>query len=282
METPYHAGELAVQSQAGVQAEAANLGNIIGATIKPAAKDFLQNQRFAIAATIDSNNVCASLLTGKPGFIQVSGDHIVNIQATIPGEALQVGLLVIDFATRRRLRINGKATRKSDDSTDIATQQVYFNCPKYIQRRHLVADDTQLPTASVQDFDSLTVKQQQWITSADTFFIASMHPESGADTSHRGGYPGFIQVVHKNLLVFPDYAGNNMFNTLGNIALHPNSGLLFIDFERGNTLQLTGEASIVWEKERLVKFQIERVRETANATNLRWQFEEYSPFNPVL
>lgn len=214
----------------------------------------------------------------------------VNIQATIPGEPLQIGLLVIDLSTRRRLRINGKATRKPDSSTDVETRQVYFNCPKYIQRRHLVTDNSQLPTTSVQDFDSLSPKHQQWITQTDTFFIASMHPESGADASHRGGYPGFVQVVNAKQLVFPDYAGNNMFNTLGNIALHPNSGLLFIDFEGGSTLQLTGTASIVWEREhtqqfsgaeRLVEFQIERVRETVNATNLRWQFSEYSPFNPV-
>lgn len=204
METPYHAGELAVQTQAKVQVEAASLGNIISATIKPAAKDFLQNQRFAIASTVVSNNVWASLLTGKPGFLQVIGDRTVNIQATICSESLQIGLLVIDLSTRRRLRINGKATRNPDGSTNIATQQVYFNCPKYIQRHYLFADDTQLSTTSVQDFASLTWKHQAWITSADTFFIASMHPESGADTSHRGGYPGFMQVVNNNLLVFPD------------------------------------------------------------------------------
>ncbi|WP_210404114.1 pyridoxamine 5'-phosphate oxidase family protein [Chroococcidiopsis sp. TS-821] len=70
--------------------------------------------------------------------------------------------------------------------------------------------------------------------------------------------------------------------TLGNIALNPNSSLLFIDFERGNTLQLTGKASIIWGKERFVEFQIEGVKETINATNLRWKLAEYSPFNPVL
>ena len=158
-----------------------------------------------------------------------------------------------------------------------------------IQRRYLV-DELQLPTPSVQDFDSLTLTQQARITSADTFFIASMHSESGADASHRGGYPGFIQVVNNNLLLFPDYIGNNMFKTLGNIALNPNSGLLFVDFECGNTLQLTGKASIIWDErtqqfsgaERLIEFQIEGVRETMNATNLRWKFAEYSPFNPVL
>ncbi|WP_322742376.1 pyridoxamine 5'-phosphate oxidase family protein [Gloeocapsopsis crepidinum] len=223
--------------------------------------------------------------------MQAIGDRIVNIQATIPGKPLRIGLLVIDLSTRKRLRINGEAIRQSDGSTDVATRQVYFNCPKYIQQRHLVVDRTQLPTASVQDFDSLNLKQQQWITQTDTFFIASMHPESGADASHRGGYPGFIQVVNEKQLIFPDYAGNNMFNTLGNIALNPNSGLLFVDFERGNTLQLIGKASIIWERERtqqfsgaerLVEFKIECVRETINATNLRWQFAEYSPFNPVL
>jgi len=89
--------------------------------------------------------------------------------------------------------------------------------------------------------------------------------------------------------VFPDYAGNNMFNTLGNISINPQAGLLFSDFERGNTLQVTGKASIIWDTEclkefagaeRLVEFQIDRVIEITDASSLGWRFVEYSPFNP--
>ena len=80
-----------------------------------------------------------------------------------------------------------------------------------------------------------------------------------------------------------------MFNTLGNLAVNPRSGLLFIDFERGHTLQLTGRAEIIWDAdrtaefvgaERLVAFEIDRVLAIANANSRHWQFVEYSPANP--
>jgi hypothetical protein len=80
-----------------------------------------------------------------------------------------------------------------------------------------------------------------------------------------------------------------MFNTLGNIAVNPKAGLLFLDFE-GGTLQLTGEARIVWDAgrvakfagaERVVEFRIQEAVDTSGAVPLRWRFEGYSPFNPA-
>lgn len=296
----YHTGELAIQARAGVQAEAQGLRKGISTIVKPAAQDFLRNQQLAIASTIDSNEqVWASLLTGEPGFIQVVSDQLVQIHATlILGEPLEknlndqpeFGLLAIDLATRRRLRLNGQAEMQPDGMIQLQTQQVYFNCPKYIQMRHV--ETHLLPTdaaSQVQSTETLTPAQQNWIAQADTFFIASFHPESGADASHRGGFPGFVRVVNSHQLVFPDYAGNNMFNTLGNLAVNPRSGLLFIDFERGHTLQLTGRAEIIWDAdrtaefvgaERLVAFEIDRVLAIANANSRHWQFVEYSPANP--
>lgn len=297
MTTIYHSGELAVQARAGVQAEAESLGKGIGASIKPAAQDFLQNQRLAIASTVGSDRVWASALTGKPGFMHVVTEQIVRINAAIvPGDPLRenllrqndIGILAIDLATRRRLRLNGKAEVQPDGSIYVYTKQVYFNCPKYIQTRYLDDDrDRQPAVPQIETSESLNRKQQQWIDRADTFFIASFHPQGGADTSHRGGYPGFVRVANHSQLVFPDYAGNNMFNTLGNISIHPQTGLLFIDFERGSTLQLTGRSAILWDTarmaefagaERLVQFEIDRILDISNAISLRWQFGKYSPF----
>jgi len=299
MTSIYHAGELAVQAQAGVQTEAARLTKIIGANISSTARDFLQAQRLAIASTVDRDGIWASLLTGKPGFVEVVAEQRVQIQTTaVPSDPLpenlsihdDIGILVIDLATRRRLRINGKAELKPNGYIDVRTQQVYFNCPKYIQVRNLKANsDRQEAVPEVQYHAALTPAQQQWIAQADTFFIASFYPQSGADVSHRGGYPGFVQVLNATELVFPDYAGNNIFNTLGNIFQYPQIGLLLLDFVRGRTLQLTGTANIIWDTnriaqflgaERLVEFQIDRVLETTNATTLRWEFGEYSPYNP--
>ncbi len=298
----YHSGELAVQSRAGVQEEAKALGKGIGSLIKPTAKDFLQHQQLAIASTIDaSDRVWASLLTGEPGFMQVLAEQIVQINPTpIPGDPLHenlrcradIGVLAIDLAARRRLRLNGKVEKLRDHSFDLQVKQAYFNCPKYIPARHLESKATEpLVTPEILHTKTLTPKQQQWIARADTFFIASFHPECGADASHRGGYPGFIRVLNDSQLVFPDYSGNNMFNTLGNIIVNPQSGLLFIDFESGNVLQMTGKAGIVWDAERvsefagaerLVEFLVDEVIALTNASALSWRFVEYSPFNPTV
>lgn len=297
----YHAGELAVQARAGVLIEAQALGQNIGASIKPTAQKFLQTQQLVIASTINlQGRVWASLLTGQPGFVEMLDERTARITALpIPGVPLdqnlmtnnQIGLLIIDLATRRRLRMNGQVIKRSDEGLLIHTDQSYFNCPKYIQSRHIQMDISPSSASPVvQHFERLTQAQQDWIDRADTFFIATFHPEGGADASHRGGYPGFVQVLDGKTLLFPDYSGNNMFNTLGNLLVNPNAGLLLIDFEQGHTLQLTGKAQIIWEDERLtrfagaerlIEFHIEQVIETANATQLRWKFGEYSPANPA-
>lgn len=295
----YHAGELAVQATAGVQAQAERLVKLINSSIPPAVQDFLSSQKLAIASTVGTGDqVWASLLTGESGFVQAISEHTVQINATpIPGDPLRenllqqdnIGILVIDLATRRRVRINGKAEINPDGSIYVHTKQVYFNCPKYIQLRQLDTD-TKVQLPSIEHSQILTSQQQQWIAHTDTFFIASYHPAGGADASHRGGYPGFVRVLSDRLLLFPDYAGNNMFNTLGNIATNPQTGLLFIDFESGSTLQLTGKTSIIWDAqqmaefagaERLVEFEIEQVLFITDASGLRWQFGEYSPYNPA-
>jgi uncharacterized protein len=295
----FHAGEQAVQARVGVQAEADRLTHLLGAVIKPAAQEFLQSQRWAIASTVDaSGNVWASMLTGEAGFVQPIADQLVQINAVpLAGDPLcelqsghDLGLLVIDLATRRRLRLNGSVEIQADGRIHLHTKQAYFNCPKYIQRRHLeahIATQEGLPTAIMSQ--SLSPSQQQWLAQTDTFFIASSHPD-GADASHRGGNPGFVQVVSATKLLFPDYDGNNMFNTLGNLFQNPHAGLLFLAFERGETLQLTGTARILWDStrltefagaQRLVEFELTQAIATTNATPLRWHFAEYSPYNPI-
>ena len=80
-----------------------------------------------------------------------------------------------------------------------------------------------------------------------------------------------------------------MFQTLGNLAVDPRAGLLFMNFNNGSTLQLTGRAEIVWDTDRiaafpgakrLIEYAIEEVVELPNAIPLRWEFINFSPFNP--
>jgi hypothetical protein len=127
------------------------------------------------------------------------------------------------------------------------------------------------------------------IERADTFFIATrsgtMHRNAsdGVDISHRGGKPGFVRVDSDPregaMLTVPDFRGNSFFNTFGNISLDPRAGLLFIDFDAGDALLLTGVANVIWEgaelesfsgAERLLKFRAEKGLIIDNAVPLRW------------
>ncbi len=169
------------------------------------------------------------------------------------------------------------------------TQEVFGNCPKYIQARVPQNDTEDRRTGVARRGRVLTAQQRLAIERADTFFIASVHEGTGADASHRGGQPGFVQVLDERTLRIPDYSGNNMFQTLGNIAADPRVGLLFVDFDTGTTLQLTGQARLLWDRpdfaelkgaERAVEIQIDEIVETEGHGPLGWRFREYSPFNP--
>ena len=129
------------------------------------------------------------------------------------------------------------------------------------------------------------------IAGSDTFFVASSHPERGVDVSHRGGNPGFVEVLDERTLRVPDYVGNGLYNTLGNFVSHPQAGLLFIDFDAGTTLQLIGVPKIRWELDRADDrtggtrrywdFTVQRwlVREIPQ--RVECEFLDYSPFNPT-
>lgn len=297
----YHPGERSVQERAGVREMADRIGRSIGTTIPPAAWNFLRSQPLVVVGSVDAGRrVWASLVTGAPGLVQAIDKHTVRINARpAAGDPLgdnlvannAVGLIAIEFATRRRMRLNGRAEVAEDGVITIHAEQVYSNCPKYIQARRWRGRSPEVDsTPAVRRQSTLTQDQQRWIREADTFFIASHHPDGGTDASHRGGHPGFVHVLDDHYLIWPDYSGNIMFQSLGNIAVNPQAGLLFIDFERGQTLQLTGRARIIWDQEhtaefpgaeRLVEFDVDEVVEIAGAHPLDWRFLDYSPENPA-
>lgn len=298
MKPVFHAGEIAVQKRAGVQDLANRVGRSIDSVIPLQAEGFLRSQPMAIIGSLDAHEqVWASVLAGQPGFIQALDEKTLVINAhPLPEDPLHanlaadshIGVLVLEPMTRRRMRLNGKAEVK-DGMIVLHAEEVFFNCPKYIQARAWKPKSSAAASSQNAENDSsLNARQQRWIAGADTFFIASNHSERGVDASHRGGNPGFVQVVNGNVLRWPDYKGNNMFQTLGNLSVNPNAGLLFLDFETGATLQLTGKAEVLWEDEekesfsgaeRVVEFKVDRVVEVGNAVKLDWLFLNYSPFN---
>lgn len=284
----WHDGELAVQTRAGVVEQARKVGAIIGENIPAAAAHFLGARPYVIVATAGaSGEIRASILAGEPGFATAVSDRSVRILPTSGhiesvlsdiGENSSIGLLAIDPSTRRRMRVNGRASA-SGSAIVITTREVYSNCPQYIHSRTVERGPARTPTAMASA--SLTLEQQAWIAHADTFYIASAHPEAGADASHRGGAPGFVRVESAGRLAIPDYSGNNMFNTLGNLETDPRCALLFVDGATGATLQLHGRAEVRWDGDprlgdmpgamRIIDIGIDGVVETRDAVALRWK-----------
>lgn len=260
----FHEGELAVQARAGVGQMAARIGGGIRPELSPGARDFLEEQTLVVVSAQDAERrLWASLLSGPAGFVEALDAHTVTIAAALApddplaerlasGEPVELGLLAIDLATRRRIRVNGTAEGQPDGTIRLSTREVFGNCPKYIQARDLspapVADVEPAPRRRGNVF---TPAQQSLIRRADTAFLATAHPSGRADASHRGGPPGFLAVVDEATLLLPDYQGNMMFQSLGNIEANPQVGLLILDFADGTLLQITGEARIIWDQTRL-------------------------------
>jgi predicted pyridoxine 5'-phosphate oxidase superfamily flavin-nucleotide-binding protein len=286
----FHAGEREVQRRAGLADEAQAVGRIVGDAISPAAARFLETQRLAIAASLDaSGQPWASVLSGPAGFLRTVDPRRLRI-AAVPADddplaanlrvRPEIGLLVIDPQTRRRMRVNGRGTLDRDGVV-VRTDEVYGNCPKYIQKRRLIGGDGS-PAGEARRSSSLDERARALVAGADTLFTATWHPGGGADASHRGGRPGFVRVRDERTLEFPDYPGNNMFNTLGNLVTNPGVGLLIVDFEHGDLLQLTGRARILWEPERVVRVELEEVLVTPGGSPLRFELVGPWPANPPL
>ncbi|MFE1439004.1 pyridoxamine 5'-phosphate oxidase family protein [Streptomyces sp. NPDC058739] len=289
----YHAGSRTLQDRLGVREAADHVGRSVGSGIKPVAAAFLELQPLLVAGAADpaTGEVWASPLTGAPGFVRATGPHSVSVAGrpdpadplatalTTPGTA--VGTLALDPRTRRRMRLNGRVT-SAERGLAIEADKVFSNCPKYLQKRETYEVVPGRTAGAGRHGDALTAAQRAFVAAADTFFLATVH-EGGADVSHRGGNPGFLEVVSPRELAWPDYPGNSMFLTLGNLAADPRAGLLLLDWTDGTALRLTGEArtEIAEDGGRTVRFTLTEVIETPSAVPLRWSAPAYSPANPV-
>ncbi|MFJ3585071.1 pyridoxamine 5'-phosphate oxidase family protein [Streptomyces sp. NPDC090127] len=280
----YNAGSRAVQDRVGVREAAAHIGRSISAGIRPVAAAFLELQPMLVLAAADGDGrLWSTLLTGAPGFARATGPHTISVAAPppAPGPA-PVGTIALDPRTRRRMRLNGVA-RPSARGFTVEAEQVFSNCPKYIQKRELYAPDHTTPPGAPLHGAALTPAQQGFVRAADTFFIATAAPD-GLDASHRGGLPGFVEVASPTELSWRDYPGNAMFLTLGNLEADDRAGLLFPDWRTGTTLQLSGAAATTYAEDgsRTTRLRIERVVESPSASPLRWSDPEFSPANPPL
>ncbi|NEQ43752.1 MAG: flavin-nucleotide-binding protein [Leptolyngbya sp. SIOISBB] len=304
-ESPFHPGEQAIQTKLGGRDRMETLGRrMIRDFLPEQHQQFYAQLPYFLVGTVDRDgHPWVSILVGEPGFISTPHDRTLHIAAQpLLGDplanhlavGLDIGFLGIELHTRRRNRVNGVVRAMTPDGFDVEVRQTFGNCPKYIQARQFDLQAFE-PTATkpIQTLTQLGDAEREAIAAADTFFIATAYLDDtaslakGVDVSHRGGQPGFIR-VEGNTLTVPDFTGNGFFNTFGNIEVNPRAGLLFIDFDQGNLLYLTGRAEVIWDgdpeieryagAERLFRFHLTTGVHVAGGLPLSGSPTELSPF----
>ena len=304
--SPFHKGEKELQHRVGRSDDMEKFGRrVVRPSLPDQHRHFYAQLPFLVVGSVDQEGwPWATLLSGKPGFI-ASPDATTLAVTAVPakGDPLNdafspgapLGLLGIDLSTRRRNRVNVRVSDIDDGRIGLSVDQAFGNCPQYIQTRDLrfVREPSGSgEEAKISRFTSLDAGAQATIRSADTFFVSSYVPKGdhddveGVDVSHRGGKPGFVR-VDGNTLTIPDYAGNLHFNTLGNFVLNPKAGLVFVDFDTGDLLMLTGTVEMLWDDdpevaafkgaERAWRFTLDHGVLMKDAVPLRWSFGEFSP-----
>ncbi|KAI1493862.1 hypothetical protein F5X96DRAFT_685722 [Biscogniauxia mediterranea] len=248
---------------------------------------------------------------------EISDDEIVR-----PDGGKVLAGLSIDLETRDRVKIAGRmiagaATRTepggavADLQMAVQVEESLGNCPKYLNKKHISPHAPSPRLMSEGTGTPLSQRALDLIARADLFFIASKHGNgSSMDTNHRGGAPGFLRVFRNRdgdgddddggvTLVYPEYSGNRLYQTLGNLHSDPRAGLVIPDFETGDVLYLTGRAKVVLggrdhDRDRAaahmmmmpratklaVRFDVDEARLVADGLAFRGRVVDYSPYNP--
>lgn len=256
----WHQGELSIQRRAGTDKRMAEIGpKFIRGFMPRQHRDFFESLSMIFIGYSDDHSL-ASVLFGELGFISspTETELIINTQNSM-GDFIhhhlnsgdRIGLLGIEFDSKRRNRLNGIITEVNQKNIKIKVLQSYGNCPKYIQPKSFKPNPYYGEFSRNTSVD-LSQTDKNIIANTDTFFIASSFNDGkkstnrGVDISHRGGETGFITINIEGQLCVDDYLGNGFFNTLGNLLENPIASLLFCDWPSGNTLQVEVSAEIVW------------------------------------
>lgn len=295
--SPWHVGEQQLQAREGVSERMEELGaRVVRDHLTEQHQRFYQQLTFVLLGSVDKlGQPWASIVEGPEGFAHSPHPQRLQLNAALAEddpaclalhEGAPVGLLGIELHTRRRNRMNGRIAERHEQGLSITVEQAFGNCPRYIQpRQRLIGNQLPRTPGHSEHLNHLDQQAQRLISDSDTFFVASyvLRDQNTAevDVSHRGGPKGFVH-VHGNRLTIPDFSGNRFFNTLGNLLINPQAGLLFVDFASGELLQLSGRTSLTLddaaiafypEAERLWHVDVKQVIRRYGALTQRWRLK---------
>lgn len=306
---PFHAGEVALQQRTGVHERMAAVGRqFIRDHMPDQHRELFEKLPTLLLATLDDGGQpWATMLTGAPGFVRTPDARTMHVGASLAEsdparaglrEGVAVGVLGLEPHTRRRNRMNGVVSAVESNGFTLQVLQSFGNCPKYIHGREPELRRERQPGPAQREGARLSEAALALLARSDTLFIASSSAAriaqageggAGVDVSLRGGPPGFVAIergADADRLTLPDYVGNSLFNTLGNLLLWPQAGLLFVDWQAGHVLQLATRAQIVHEgaalaafpgAQRLLQLEVQQGWWRPQALPLQWSAAQMAP-----
>jgi len=245
----------------------------------------------------------------------VDGEYDPVVQALVSGEfgkgaegGMMVSGLPIDLVKRMRVKLFGRAVAGAIADADeeqgkpvkevhivLKIEQSLGNCPKYLNSKEIqgVVPEPELRSSG----SHLSIEAVELVNKADLFFMTTSNANVDMDTNHRGGPPGFIRVVTKGdsssstgaKIIYPEYSGNRLYQSLGNLINTPAIGICIPDFTTGDVLYITGTAEILVGAEAAkkiphtnlaVEISIIEARYVAKGLPFRGVLGEFSPYNP--
>ncbi|EAQ85218.1 hypothetical protein CHGG_09232 [Chaetomium globosum CBS 148.51] len=318
----WHAGERAVHTLLKVPTSGRR--NPTTAGLPPSyAHRVAVSPLLAVGTLDDQGRPWTSIWGGERGFAQPVAQGILGVQSLVDrahdpvveallgkaadGEVLQpeddkvMSALSVDLETRDRVKLAGKmmvgtVTGRPDNSTIAETQLAMIvqeslgNCPKYLNikdiRAHVPSPQLVSPSLPLPA-EALALIQQ-----ADMFFLSSTNGQT-MDTNHRGGPAGFVRVVSNTPdsveLVYPEYSGNRLYQTLGNLHTNPLIGIAIPNYTTSDVLYLTGSTQLLIgpaagtlmpHTNLAVKITIHAARLVKDGLPFRGTPGEPSPYNP--
>ncbi|KAI9730729.1 MAG: hypothetical protein M1834_005698 [Cirrosporium novae-zelandiae] len=320
---PWHAGEERMHKLLHVP----DNDNPTSSSLTPGAANLLMRSPLLSIGTLDSEGwPWTTVLGGEAGLSQPLNSSVIGIKAVVDknydpvlramfqgkinGEVVQeqgmgrmVSGLAIDLENRKRVKVYGRmiagALGSPDDSQDsfgdvqlaVRVEQSLGNCPKYLNKKHIYSVSP-VPVL-ISESKQLPQRALDLLAKVDLFFISSSNHDCDMDTNHRGGPPGFVRVLSNDLdgtaIVYPEYSGNRLYQTLGNLQTTPKAGLTFPDFDTGDVLYVSGDTEVLVgrDADRLlphanlaVKISIKRARFVEKGLAFRGTPGEPSPYNP--
>nr|POF04565.1 hypothetical protein CFP56_56046 [Quercus suber] len=322
---PWHIGEQRIRDTLHVSGD----DNPTVPALSPQLSRHLSIAPLIAVGTLDSDNKpWTTIWGGQPGLAQALGGNALGIKTQVArrhdpvveelvgkevggevkredGKGRMVSGVTMDLNARKRVKFFGRmvagalgSAENGETGEDGAQVQLVLNieqslgnCPKYINCKTLE------PAISAPELihsgPCLSQRGLDLLDKADVFFISSSNRNDDMDTNHRGGPSGFIRTTTDNpsgtVLYLPEYSGNRLYQTLGNLLVNPLAGLCVPDFISGDVLYMTGNTEILIadaatkvlpRSNLVVKFTVTDSRYVSSALPFRGTPGELSPYNP--